>query len=184
MRLLTSWCAFYALLFASGPSVADPGPELGKLAPNFSLRDREGTLVSLADLAYSGPERPARPKKVVLLDFFRTDCAPCRRSVPRLVDLHRKFTGKPVQVILIALLEEDEGQEKLDRFLKNTPLPFLVLTDPYGAAAKRYVQKKSGGYEIPSCFVVDRSGVLRRRLQGITAEEHPKLVRLVEELAR
>ena len=184
MRSLILSSVLGTVLFTALSSLADPGPRVGKPAPSFSLRDREGTLVSLADFAYSGPERRGRPKKVVLFDFFRTDCAPCRQSIPRLVELHRKFNGRPVQFMLIALLEEDEGQEKLDRFVQQARLPFLVLTDPYGMAAKRYVQKKGGAYEIPSCFVVDRGGVLRRRFQRITPVEQPELTRLLQELAQ
>jgi peroxiredoxin len=170
------------LLICSTPGWAAP-PEIGKAAPPFSLRDREGALVSLADLAYPGDERPARPKQVVVLDFFRTDCKPCLRSLPKLVELHKKLLGKRVKVILVALLEEEEGHEKLDRLLGQQRLPFLVLIDPYAAAGKKYVAK-NGGFEIPSLFVIDRGGVLRSRTQGLTPESYPKLTKLIEELRK
>jgi peroxiredoxin len=171
-----------AVLLCSTPGRAAP-PVIGKAAPAFSLRDREGTLVSLADLAYPGEERPNRPKQVVVLDFFRTDCKPCLKSLPKLVELHKKYLGKSVKVILIALLEEEEGQEKLDQLLKQQRLPFLVLVDPYASAGKKYVEK-NGGFEIPSLFVIDRGGVLRSRLQGLTPESYPRLTKLIEELRK
>jgi peroxiredoxin len=181
------------ILLLGLPARADP-PPVGKPAPAFSLRDREGALVSLSDLAYPPPEKTGRPRRVVVLDFFRTDCKPCKKALPKLIELHKKMAGKPLKVILMALLEEDEGEEKLDRFLKESPVPFLVLVDAYGAAAKKYISGRSGegrsgatkggGYQIPSLFVIDRNGLLRHRLQGGDAEALPKLHHQIEELMK
>lgn len=167
---------------ATRPALA--APELGKPAPTFSLRDRDGALTALEDLAYPGDERPKRPRHVVVIDFFRTDCAPCKKGLPKLAELQKRFAAKRVKVILIALLEEEEGQEKLDRFLKQNPLSFLVLLDPYGTAAKKYIRNDKGGFEIPSLFVIDRRGVLRERTRGVSADSQPRLQKLIEELSR
>jgi peroxiredoxin len=165
------------------PSAWAEPPSVGKEAPAFSLRDREGALISLGDFAYPAPDKPGRARKVVLLDFFRTDCAPCKKALPKLVDLHRKLAGKPLQVMLLALLEEDEGEEKLERFLKANPVPFLVLVDPYGTAAKKYIADK-GGYQIPSLFMIDRGGVLRHRWLGGKAVMVSQLQAQIEELLK
>ncbi len=182
MRATQLAIVWIGAILAEGAVGAEP-PPINKPAPPFSLRDREGALVSLSDLAYPGQEKASRPRKVVLLDFFRTDCQPCRKALPRLVELQKKLGAKPVKIIVVALLEEEEGQEKLDRFLQETKLPLLVLVDPYGSAAKKYVSHK-GGLQIPALFLVDRTGVLRRRLQGAEAESVPKLATQLEELLR
>jgi peroxiredoxin len=169
------------LLASSVPVAA--APKLDRPAPTFALRDLEGALISLADLAYAGPQRPRRPKQVVVLDFFRTDCKPCRQGLPRLAALHRKLGGKGLRVLLIALLEEDEGQEKLERFLRAHPLPFPVLVDPYAVAGKRYVAK-NGGMQIPALFVIDRQGVLRGRFAGLSAKAQAQLEALLARLLR
>jgi cytochrome c biogenesis protein CcmG, thiol:disulfide interchange protein DsbE len=172
------------LVFSAFPlSLRAEPPPIGKPAPQFALRDRDGALVSLADLAYPAPEKRGRPRAVVALDFFRTDCKPCKKALPKLVELHKKFAGKQLKVLLVALLEEEEGEDKLDKFLKENPLPFLVLVDPYGAAAKKYVAGK-GGFQIPAIFVVDKDGVLRHRLQGGDAEALTKLHHQIEELLK
>jgi peroxiredoxin len=174
---------FCGLLSLSGLARADEPALPGKRAPAFSLRDREGALISLADLAYSGAEKASRPKRVIVLDFFRTDCKPCRNSLPKLVELHKKYATRGVKVILIALLEEEEGQDKLDRFLQANPLPFLVLVDAYGTVGKKYVMK-NGGLQIPSLFLIDRNGLLRDRMKGLTQESMPKLAKTIEELIK
>jgi peroxiredoxin len=164
-------------------TAAAAAPTIGKPAPGFSLRDREGTLVSLSDLSYSGKARSHRPKHVVLLDFFRTDCKPCRKALPKLVALHNKLKGKRVKVFLVALLEEDEGQEKLDRFLKGKRLPFPVLVDAYAVASKKYVAKGSG-VQIPALFVIDRQGVLRARHAGLQAKAQVALNKQLTDLLK
>lgn len=182
LRPLRSCAAALSVLLICGQAAAGP-PEVGKEAPAFSLRDREGALVSLTDLAYPGTPRAAKPRSVVILDFFRTDCAPCRRGLAGLVQLYQRFKSKPVRVILVALLEDDEGQDKLDRFLRQNPLPFTVLIDPYGTAAKKYVAGKSG-IQIPALFVTDATGVLRYRARGVAAEGVPQLAKIVESLLK
>jgi peroxiredoxin len=163
------------------PAKAAPRP--GDAAPAFALRDRQGERVSLADLAYPGPERPRRPKQVVVLDFFRTDCEPCRKGLPKLIDLHRRTEGKGVRVILLALLEDEEGESKLDRFLAENPVPFTVLVDAYAAVGKKYVEE-GGKVRIPALFVVDRAGVIRERVDGLVAAGLDRVLRRALELTR
>lgn len=140
-------------------------------------------MVSLSDLAYRGRTKPHRPKKVVILDFFRTDCKPCRTCLPKLVALQRRLKGKPVQVLMVALLEEDEGEEKLRAFLKKTPIPFPVLIDAYGVVAKKYI-KKGSGFRLPSVFLIDRNGVLRGRLGYLDAKGLQRLQEQINTLLR
>jgi peroxiredoxin len=165
----------------SGHAFAETQTLVGKTAPGFTLRDKDGALLSLSDMAYSGPEKVNRPRQVVLLDFFSTSCKPCIKSLPALIELYKKFTGKGVKMIMVALLEEEEGQEKLDRFLKEHPLPFTVLIDPYQAAGKKYVEQR-GAVQIPALFVIDQTGVIRGQIKGASDDELPKLTRLIQGL--
>ncbi|MFH1131341.1 MAG: TlpA disulfide reductase family protein [Pseudomonadota bacterium] len=158
-------------------------PPVDKEAPAFSLSDTDGTLVSLSDFAYPGPPKTRSPQKVLVIDFFRTDCPPCRKSLPNLVTLHKKFAGRPVQVILVALFEEEEGEEKLDDFLKKNPLPFPVLLDVYGVVAKRYI-KKGNGFQLPMLFVIDKNAVLRANVGMLDEKEISNIEKLVEELVK
>ena len=169
------------VLGLSLPAVAKP--QVGEPAPTFSLRDREGALVSLSDLAYPGRVRPRRPKQVVLMDFFRTDCAPCKKALPKLVKLHNKLKGKAVKILLMALLEDQDGEKKLDAFLKKHPLPFAVLVDSYNVAAKKYVTNK-GKVKIPAMFIVDKNRVVQNVLQSLDAKALPALQKQMEKLAK
>lgn len=160
------------VLLLTLPPAAWAEPKLGEKAPHLALRDRDGALFDLG-----------RTRQPVVLDFFRTDCKPCRRSLPVLSELHAR-RGKQVKVALVALLEEEEGEERLERFLRATPLPFTVLVDRYGLAAKKYVVR-AGSVRIPALFVIDARGVLRARLGGEPKKELArKLDRICADLVR
>lgn len=138
-----------ALLWVGSP--VDAAPRLGQAAPPFSLRTPRGELLSLQDLHRKGP---------VILDFFRTDCRPCYRALPMLKRLHEQHQAKGLTVVLIALLEEQAGLDKLEQFLRGAKLPFVVLIDGYALVANKYVRQRDS-YRLPGLFVVDRAGVLR-----------------------
>ena len=180
-RFLAGWVTCMTILLAASSAVATP--KIGKVAPDFSLRDREGTLVRLTDFAYQGKAKPRKPKKAVVLDFFRTDCKPCRKGLPKLFKLHRKFKKGGVQVVMVALLEDENGEDKLDQFLKKNPIPFMVLVDSYGTVAKKYVVE-DGKVKIPALFLMDHQRKLRHVVRGLDEKSFQQLKSRLGKLAR
>lgn len=133
--------------------------EIGKPVPGFKLRTpKERHVYYLRDFAFPGkPRRKNQTKHPVLLDFFRTDCEPCIRSMPELVQMHEKYGPKGLKVVVVALHEKVKGREKLHQYLGKTSLPFLVLEDPLDYAAKNYLGKM---VSLPATFLIDSNGVL------------------------
>ena len=174
---------FLALL---EPGAALAKPEVGKAAPHFNLVDLvTDALVSLEDMAYPGStDRPGTVRKPVLLDFFSTDCKPCKKSLPRLIALYRKLPAGSVHFFIVALPESENGRKKLEVYFKKNPVPFPVLVDKYGKASKDY---SSGGEKVkfPALFLVDREGKLRLSMVGEKGkDEFEKLHRKLLSLAQ
>jgi len=151
--------------------------KVGQRAPDFSLRDRQSNLVRLSDYA-CGPGAPAwKKKRQVLIDFFRTDCEPCRRELPQVIEFQRRHQGR-VQVLMIALLEEEDGTGKLDRFLAANPLPFPVLVDAYETVAKKYIASGES-VTLPAIFFIDENSVVRANFVGLEKDLEASLSKVL-----
>ncbi|MBK8012102.1 MAG: TlpA family protein disulfide reductase [Deltaproteobacteria bacterium] len=174
--------ACIAVLIGSGTldpalSTAKPAPkkgtqlELNVAAPDFRLRALDGAMVKLSDLAYPGRERSYAPKSPVFLDFFRTDCKPCLEAMPELVALNNKYAPRGLKVVLVALLEDQDGRGKLEQYLATQKLPFVVVVDGNQMFAKRYLGEV---VTLPASFLIDREGLLKQSKYGAmgTYEEH------------
>ncbi|HEX5352605.1 MAG TPA: TlpA disulfide reductase family protein [Rhodanobacteraceae bacterium] len=61
--------------------------------------------------------------KVVLLNFWATWCAPCRREMPMLAKLQRKYANDDLQVVGVAM---DQPQSAA-AFLKSLPVGYPIL---------------------------------------------------------
>jgi peroxiredoxin len=116
---------------------------LGTAAPDFSLNDLEGTMVSLSQ--FSG--------KPVLLIHLNAYCHTCREEVPLFNKIYRE--NKDIQVIAIAIGNDNE--EALT-FKENFKVEFLLLTDPQQQVYQHYYV-----HTVPLIDVIDRTGTIRYR---------------------
>jgi peroxiredoxin len=87
--------------------------------------------------------------KVVLLNFWATWCPPCRREVPDLEALYRRFG--PQGLVILGI--DDEEAEKVKPFIGQQGVTYPVLLDP-GRKVNTLFQIDG----IPKTFVYDRDG--------------------------
>lgn len=134
-------------------AAGNTGPEIGKIAPDFTLKDLNGKSVKLKDII--------NQNKVTLVNFWATWCPPCRREIPELIEFYQKYN--PQKVALLAIdLQEDPG--KVKTFAKKNGMNFPVLLDINGMAGNRY--RVSG---IPTTFILDGKGIIRDMIVGGTS---------------
>jgi thiol-disulfide isomerase/thioredoxin len=130
--------------------------------------------LSLPDLAGRQVRLDELRGKVVLLDFWATWCVPCRRSLPFYRSLYEELGGRGLVVVAVSIDGDDAA---VASFLRDQPLPFLVLRDRDGRAAERVAIRT-----MPTSFLIDRRGEPRLRRDGFTAGDEVKVRRLVEQL--
>ena len=148
---------------ASEPSARTPGEFAPRVAetmplgvkipdrlPEFSLQDRDGKPVSIK--AWTG--------KSLIINFWATWCAPCRREIPLLESLQRAWADRGVAVIGIAVDHRDQVLAYADDMKIGYPLligeqdaldaaaafgvaapafPFTVFTDRRGEGVALYM---------------------------------------------
>lgn len=74
----------------------------GQDAPGISLSDVKGKLENLSD--HKG--------KVVLVDFWASWCAPCRKANPNLVRLYKKYKQKGFEIFGVSIDENKTSWKK------------------------------------------------------------------------
>jgi len=161
-RTFTVLATVLTLLTLSRPIARAVGD--GGRAPEIGLADRAGKLVKLADLK----------GRVVLVDFWASWCAPCRDELPVLEALYRKYREQGLVIVGVGL---DQDPEKLAKFLKLSPLSFPVVHDRAGVVAERYAPPK-----MPSSYLIDKRGVVRKVHAGFKASDKAAFEREVTAL--
>lgn len=127
---------------AAGDGNAAPPRTIPTAVPNIALADADGVKHTLS-------EWKGRP---LLINFWATWCAPCRREIPLLKTLRRERAADGVEVVGIAvdfrdavqhysqemgidypvLVGEQDGLEAIASFGMDTVFPFTVFADRQG----------------------------------------------------
>jgi len=110
------------------------------LAPDFTLKLTDGKDIKLSD--HKG--------KIIIIDFWATWCPPCRRGIPDLVEIQKKYQK---DVLIIGISLDNETKPDVVPFIKQYGINYPVV---YGTME---VIKAYGNIQaIPTSFVVDQSG--------------------------
>src|SRR5271165_2788400 len=147
-----------AAVLATGRKVTcEFDPEERRLV-DFRLPDVQGQMVSFHDF----------DAELVLLDFWGTWCAPCRKSIPHLIEIQQTLGGKKVQVVGIAC-ERTPAKDRaanVAKSLKELKINYPVLISSMDGTCP--VQDAFQIQFYPTLVLVDRQGRVLWREQGAT----------------
>jgi thiol-disulfide isomerase/thioredoxin len=159
------------------PTPATAAAPIPEVLPDFELASREGPPLRLSSF-----QQP-----VLIVNFWATWCAPCRREIPLLNALRREHAGAGVEVIGIAvdfredvltyaqttpidyplLIGEEDGLAAAQAFGMNMVFPFTIFAD----AERRIVALKVGELHADEAeFILARIAALnagRERLEQV-----------------
>ncbi len=120
-----------------------PAPEIGRLAPNFTLVDLEGNTVTLSD--FQG--------KTVFVNFWATWCPPCRAEMPEMEAVYQEYKDKDVVVIGVDI---QEPEDVVRQFVEQGGYSWTFVLDTSGEVAANYRITA-----IPTSFFIDREGIIQ-----------------------
>jgi len=123
-------------------------PEEGSLAPDFLLQGLDGSEVRLSDFR-------GQP---VVLNFWATWCAPCRKEIPQFVDAYQRFRDEGLVVVGVNM---QEGKSIAQRYADDYGMEFPIVIDVDGEVGDEY--RLLG---LPVTFFIDREGVVRSVFTG------------------
>ncbi len=127
---------------------------------------REIDADGLKNLLARGDAQTARP---LLLNFWATWCAPCRKEFPDLVKIGADYGARGVEFALVSADDVSEIQTSVPKFLRQmraTAMPAYLLNATDTEAAISQVDAAWGG-ELPATFLFDRQGKLAYKHLGI-----------------
>ncbi len=116
---------------------------VGATAPNFTATDSKGKTVELKELRGD----------YVLLDFWATWCAPCRREIPILKQLNSTYGKKGLKIVGISL---DEDEAKWRSTIEAQKMNWIHICDSFawnGEIAVNYNVQA-----VPKTVLVDPEG--------------------------
>ena len=144
------WLRVPALLMAMSAvgcySHSRPG-HIGDMATDFTLQDSDRKVVLSQ---FRG--------QVVLLNFWATWCPPCVEEMPSLISMQERVRNHGVLVLGVSI---DVDADAYHRFLKLYNVNFLTVRDPDRKVADLY-----GTFGWPETYIIDRKGVVRRKVIG------------------
>jgi len=126
-------------------------------APAFALRTLDGVVLTPEQLR----------GKVVLLEFWATWCAPCRESLPEMMQLYREFSGAAFQLIGIS---EDYSQQQLESFIAQQGIRWPQVWDADGRIAGQFHMPA-----VPSYCLLGPDGSIRFEQRGWSPETIQRL---------
>ena len=141
--------------------------EIGTVAPDFTLPDQNGEMVSLADF---------RGSKVVLYFYPRDMTAGCTKQACGFAELYPQFQEK--DAVVLGVSKDSVASHK--KFEEKYGLPFTLLSDPDKEIIQAYdVWKEKMNYGKPTMgvvrttYLIDETGVIVKAFGKVKATENP-----------
>ena len=134
----------------------------GDAAPEFTIKADNGRTVSLPN--FGG--------KLLVLNFWATWCPPCVQETPSLSQFAATYANKGVVVLGVSV---DKDEKAYRNFLQKFNPAFLYARD-------FKLHEDYGTFMYPETYIIDRSGVIRRKLIGPVDWNAPEITEFLARL--
>jgi peroxiredoxin len=123
----------------------------GRIAPAPAFRlSRLGGGAPLTLASFRG--------KAVVVNFWASDCGPCKQEMPRLQRAARRWAGRGAAVVGVDTIDSHRAAQD---FARKHGVTYPIGFDDVGEIASRY-----GVAYTPTTFFVDRRGRIVKRVLG------------------
>jgi cytochrome c biogenesis protein CcmG/thiol:disulfide interchange protein DsbE len=152
---------FFIVRYQHSPRITT----VGSIAPDIELIDVNKNTLNLSELKSS----------VLLINFWATWCKSCVDELPSIERLFRQLSGNP-KFRLITILYKDDGYS-ISGYMKENGYTFPVYLNPNGSAAKYF-----GITGVPETFIIDKKGILRKKIIGPADWDSPLAIEALQNL--
>jgi cytochrome c biogenesis protein CcmG/thiol:disulfide interchange protein DsbE len=152
-------------LVAFGPKIE--GVEVGRRAPDYTAV-RLGTTDSVS-------LREASEGKVTLVNIWATWCIPCRAEMPAMEKLYKTLGERGFRILAVSI--DDGSPADVQSFVTELGLTFDILHDRSGE-----IQRVFQTTGVPESFLLDRNGVIVKKVIGEHPWSSPSNQRIISDL--
>jgi len=142
--------------------------EIGTKAPDFTLPDQDGNMVTLSSL---------QGQKVVLYFYPKDNTAGCTKQACNFGELFPQIREKGA----VALGVSKDSVASHKKFQEKYHLPFTLLSDPeltviqaYGVWQEKNMYGKKTMGVVRSTYLIDEAGVIVKAFGKVKAAENPR----------
>ena len=135
--------------------------QIGMKAPEFTLKNQNGEVVSLGDFA---------GKKVVLYFYPKDNTPGCTRQACVFAAAYDGFRSR--NVIVIGISKDSVASHQ--KFVQKYDLPFILLSDPelqaiqaYGVWQEKKLYGKVSMGVVRSTYIIDEQGMIEQVLPKV-----------------
>jgi cytochrome c biogenesis protein CcmG/thiol:disulfide interchange protein DsbE len=145
--LLAMLAPSFAVAAADNPEQV--APAMNKEAPPLVLTALKGETIDLTKLR----------GKVVLVNYWATWCAPCRKEMPTLDAFYRRYHDQGLEIIGISI-DFERDMKKVHKAVGTLAYPAAVLTG---------ITEDGFGHPdgVPVTYVIDTEGVVRDKFIAV-----------------
>jgi peroxiredoxin len=152
--LIILFCCISYIGFAQ----AEIGLEIGNIAPEINLQDKDGNMIPLSSLR----------GKVVLINFWAAGLRPCWQEIPNLVKIYNEYKDENFSIgngFSIYGISLDKDKKLWANTIDKNKLSWINVSDV--KSWKSETVKIYNIRAIPACFLIDGNGIIiAKNLRG------------------
>jgi thiol-disulfide isomerase/thioredoxin len=145
-------CATFCTVLWLAAGAARAAPEIDNPAPALVVTRLDGQVFDLAKLR----------GKVVLVSYWATWCAPCRKDMPKLDAFYRHYHGQNLELIGISV-DRERDLAKVRKVMASLAYPAAMLKDVT-------VDGFGPPEGVPITWIIDADGKVRDRMIDVRDE--------------
>jgi thiol-disulfide isomerase/thioredoxin len=130
------------------------------MLPDLTIKLINGKKTRLSTLLEDGP---------ILVEFWATWCAPCKKEMIFLEEFHKKYSNKGFRVLAIST-DSPKSMSKIKSYIRAKKHTFLVGLDP-----NQEVAKKMNAMVMPTVLLIDKDRKISWFHQGFVPGDEKEI---------
>jgi peroxiredoxin len=134
--------------------------------PEFVAKKLDGSVFKSSDVV---------GKRVMVVDFWATWCAPCTKMLKKLQTIHETH---PDVLVLAVSIDDASSMAKVSQFIQGRGYTFPVLLDPESSILRMFNPSMDISYTV----IIDKNGEIAYRHSGYVLGDEKALVERLDAL--